>query len=51
MALDLYNLLKTATLGNQVVFAPNQYATHIPGGTAYQLKLPEVRAWADANLQ
>lgn len=51
VALDLYNLLKTSTLNNSVVFAPNQYSTHIPGGTAYQLKLPAVRAWADLNLQ
>lgn len=53
--LELYNLLNGAHLVNQVVFAPSwqgvSYASHIPGGTAYQLKLPAVQGWADTYLQ
>lgn len=36
---------------NQVVFAPTTYATHIPGTTAYQLKLPAVCSWAATYLK
>lgn len=42
-ALDLFNRLNGANLAFQVVFSPTQYATHIPGGTAFELKLTEVR--------
>ncbi len=47
----ILNRIGGATLGNRVVFKPKVYSTHIPGGTAYQLKLSVVRAWADTNLQ
>jgi LCP family protein required for cell wall assembly len=49
-ASEMYNLLHTAHFGNHVVFAPTTYSTHIPGGTAYQLKIPAVRAWIAANM-
>ena len=42
-ALDLYQRLSGASVGIQVVLAPRKYATHIPGGTAYELNLAEVR--------
>ena len=42
-ALELYNRLAGASVGLQVVFKPQDYATHIPGTTAYQLILPAVR--------
>lgn len=44
-AFALFDTLSGAYLGNQVVFSPKAYATHIPGTTAYQLKLSAVRAW------
>lgn len=44
-ALALYSDLNSASLVHQVVFAPQTYSTHIPGTTAYQLKLSAVRAW------
>ncbi len=47
----IFDYLKNATRGEQVVFGPNKYATHIPGTTAYKLKLDEVRKWANANLK
>jgi hypothetical protein len=47
----MYNLLKNATPSAQVVFGPKAYSTHIPGTTAYALKLSAVRAWAAANLK
>ena len=48
---NIYNILHTAQFGNHVVFMPTLYSKHIPGTTAYQLKLPEVRAWANLNLK
>ena len=42
-AIDLYNMLNGGNVVFQEVFNPPNYATHIPGGTAYELKLPEVR--------
>ncbi|MEX2546810.1 MAG: LCP family protein [Chloroflexota bacterium] len=50
-AAALFTRLLNAQLAQQVVFGPTVYSTHIPGSTAYQLKLPAVRAWADANLR
>jgi hypothetical protein len=44
-ATDLYNALHGASLGAQVVFKPNTYATAIPGSSAYELKLSAVRQW------
>jgi len=49
-ATEMYNLLHSAHFGNHVVFSPTTYSTHIPGGTAYQLKIPAVRAWIAANM-
>ena len=48
----LYNRFAGATFpaGNKVVFKPKTYATHIINTSAYQLKLPEVRAWTAAHL-
>ncbi|MEX2546809.1 MAG: LCP family protein [Chloroflexota bacterium] len=42
-AIDLFNRLNGASLSFQTVFSPPTYATHISGGTAFELKLPEVR--------
>jgi len=42
-AVSLYNDLAGATVGFQVVFKPTTYSTHIPGTTAYELKLSAVR--------
>jgi anionic cell wall polymer biosynthesis LytR-Cps2A-Psr (LCP) family protein len=47
----IWNILKNSNPGNHVVFGPKTYAKHIPGGTAYQLKLDAVRNWANTNLQ
>ncbi len=48
---DFFNRLQNAQFGNHVVFGPTTYSTHIPGTTAYQLKLDVVRNWANDNLQ
>lgn len=50
-AIDFYNALQNASLVNQVVFKPKKYASHIPGTSAYRLKLPAVRAWAARHLK
>jgi hypothetical protein len=50
-AQTIYGYLNGYTRGEQVVFGPNTYATHIPGTTAYKLKLVEVRQWANQNLK
>lgn len=42
-ALDLYQRLSGAGVGIQAVLSPPEYATHIPGGTAYELNLAAVR--------
>ncbi len=43
-ALELYQQLSGAGVGLQAVLSPPKYATHIPGGTAYELDLAAVRA-------
>lgn len=48
---EIWGLIDDAALGTHVVFQPKKFSKHIPGGTAYQLKLPEVRAWVDACLE
>ena len=50
-SLSLFNKLANAHLSQQVVFSPTAYSTHISGTSAYQLKLPAVRAWADSYLR
>ena len=50
-ALALFNDLNNAYLAHQVVFKPKKYSTHIPGTTAYQLKLSAVRAWTAAYMK
>jgi anionic cell wall polymer biosynthesis LytR-Cps2A-Psr (LCP) family protein len=42
-ALDMFRLLDGASLGFQAVFSPPEYATHIAGGTSYELDLAAVR--------
>lgn len=42
-ALELYQRLSGASVGIEVVLGPHKYATHIPGGTAYELNLADVR--------
>jgi hypothetical protein len=42
-ALELFRLLDGADLDFQVVFRAPTYASHIPGGTAYELDLAAVR--------
>jgi anionic cell wall polymer biosynthesis LytR-Cps2A-Psr (LCP) family protein len=42
-ALELFGLLDGAKLNFQVVFRAPKYASHIPGGTAYELDLAAVR--------
>ncbi len=49
-ATDLYNRLNGASLAHQVVFKPSAYATRIPGGSAWELKLSAVRAWTAAYM-
>jgi anionic cell wall polymer biosynthesis LytR-Cps2A-Psr (LCP) family protein len=50
-ATDLYNAVHGATLGNHVVFKPSQFAARIPGTSGYELKIPEIRAWAATYLK
>lgn len=50
-AMDLYNELHSASLVNQVVFKPSNYAGRITGTSAYQLKLSTVRQWAAQYLK
>jgi len=50
-ATDLYNALHGASLGNHVVFKPSQFAARIAGTSSYELKLPEIRAWAATYLK
>jgi len=50
-ASEFYNALNGASVTHQVVFQPKTYAAHIPGTTAYQLKLSAVRAWTAAYMR
>jgi hypothetical protein len=45
-ALELYQRLSGTSVGIEVVLSPPKYATHLPGGTAYELNLAEVRQLA-----
>ena len=50
-ALDLYNKLHGANLGAHVVWKPSQFATRIPGTSAYELNLSAVRQWSAQYLK
>jgi anionic cell wall polymer biosynthesis LytR-Cps2A-Psr (LCP) family protein len=50
-ALDLYNKLHGANLGNHVVWKPSQFATRIPGTSAYELNITAVRQWSAQYLK
>ncbi len=50
-AMDLYRALQGASLGSHVVFKPSNFASKIPGGTAYELKLVAVRAWTATYMK
>lgn len=50
-AMDLYNALHNASLVNQVVFKPSNYAARIPGTSSYELRLDAVRQWAAQYLK
>jgi len=50
-AMDLYNALHNASLGEHVVFKPSIFAGRIPGTSAYELKLTAVRQWAAQHLK
>lgn len=48
--LELFDDLANAAIAHHVVFKPRKYARHIPGTTAYKLKLIPIRAWTAANM-
>ena len=48
--LALFADLTNAYIAHHVVFKPRKYARHIPGTTAYKLKLVPIRAWTAANM-
>lgn len=50
-AMDLYNALHNASLGEHVVFKPSIFAGRISGTSAYELKLTAVRQWAAQHLK
>jgi anionic cell wall polymer biosynthesis LytR-Cps2A-Psr (LCP) family protein len=49
-ARDLYSRLIGSVVSAQVVFKPTTWAKKIPGTSSYELRLPEVRQWANTNM-
>ena len=50
-AMDLYNALHNASLGEHVVWKPSIFAGRISGTSAYELKLTAIRQWAAQHLK